>query len=196
MLRRISLAALVCAVATMAPARAAGPRPAEGRIESEEGRVEILGRPLHSGDRIDLPEGFLRVEEDAPDDGAVGSFGVLSSEVLAPPAPPATDAVDLDAAAQAHAEAAAQAQAEAATLAASGERCRAQRAAYLSELWRMSGIDVKDPVALIDGLEAGSTGPGQGFLWFALATDAFRPLAWSSELRSRANALARCARGG
>jgi hypothetical protein len=193
MRRQIAVAAALASLA--APTRA-GPGPAKGRIESDQGRIEILGRALRAGDRIELPEGYLVVEEDAPDDGAVGSFGVLSSEVLAPPAPPATDAVDLDAAAQAHAEAAAQAQAEAATLAASGERCRAQRAAYLSELWRMSGIDVKDPVALIDGLEAGSTGPGQGFLWFALATDAFRPLAWSSELRSRANALARCARGG
>jgi hypothetical protein len=59
----------------------------------------------------------------------------------------------------------------------------------------MSGIDVKDPVALLEGLEAGGAGPLTGYYWFALATDAFRPLAWSSELRSRADALARCARG-
>jgi hypothetical protein len=186
MLRRISLAALVCAVATMAPARAAGPRPAEGRIESEEGRVEILGRPLHSGDRIDLPEGFLRVEEDAPDDGEVGSFAVVSAEAFTGTSPaPRSEPVSAGEPAGADV---------AALAAAGGPGCRAERAAYLSELWRASGIDVKDPAALLEGLDAGASGPLTGYYWFALATDAFRPLAWSSELRSRADALARCAR--
>jgi len=181
MLRRLAFAA---ALAALPPPARADPAPAQGRVESDQGRLEILGRPLHKGDRIELPEGTLVVEEDAPDDGAVGSFGVLSAELLAPPAPPVADAADVEPPPRA----------EAASLAASGARCRAERSAYLSELWRASGIDVKDPVALLDGLEAGS-GTAAGFYWFALATDAFRPLAWSSELRSRADALSRCARG-
>ena len=185
MLRRLTLAAaLVTAAAT--PARAAPPR-AEGRIESDEGRVELLGRPLRAGDRIDLPEGFLRVEEDVPEHGEVGSFAVVSAEAFQGTAP--TSASEPVSAAE-------PAEADATALAAAGgPACRSERAAYLSELWRMSGIDVKDPVALLEGLEAGGAGPLTGYYWFALATDAFRPLAWSSELRSRADALARCARG-
>jgi hypothetical protein len=73
--------------------------------------------------------------------------------------------------------------------------CRTERAAYLRELWKTSGIDVKDPDALLAGLEAGDSGPASGYYWFALATDPFRPLAWSSDLRDRAEALARCVRG-
>jgi hypothetical protein len=42
-------------------------------------------------------------------------------------------------------------------------------------------------------MRAGGSGLN-GYYWFASATDAFRPLAWSSELRSRADDLARCAR--
>jgi hypothetical protein len=160
-------------------------------VESDEGELEVLGRPLHAGDRIELPEGFLVVEEDGPDDGAVGSFGVVSSEVPAQPAPAALAATEAPAIEAPGAELA---RAEAASLALPGAGCRAERAAYLSELWRASGIEVEDPVALLEGLGAG-TGAAAGFYWFALATDAFRPLAWSSELRSRADALARCARG-
>jgi hypothetical protein len=57
----------------------------------------------------------------------------------------------------------------------------------------MSGIEVSDPDALLLGLE-GDQGAAAGFYWFALATDPFRPLAWSSDLRARAEALARCVR--
>lgn len=51
---------------------------------------------------------------------------------------------------------------------------------------------MNDPVALLEGLQTGST--GAGFWWFANATDSFRPLARSSDLRSRADALGRCVR--
>ena len=53
---------------------------------------------------------------------------------------------------------------------------------------------MKDPAALLEGLQGGASGPAAGFYWFALSTDAFRNLAWSTELRSRADALARCVR--
>ena len=176
----LALAAVALALALPRAARAEAPV-AEGRIESDEGGFEILGRPLRAGDRIELPEGTLVVEESDPDDGAVGSFGVVPAESFA-----ATAAEPVLAA-----EAASPAE-----TAPGGPECQGERAAYIAELWRQSGIvDVKDPVALLEGLQGGATGPATGYWWFALTTDAFRPLAWSSELRSRADALARCVRG-
>jgi hypothetical protein len=174
----VALVAAALALA-LAPPASAAPR-ADGRIESDEAKVEIFSRPVRVGERIELPEGFLRVEEEGTEDGQVGSFSVVSAEALVAVAPapaPAASAGDPAAAAPADVE------------------CRAERAAYLAELWKESGIEVSDPAALLEGLQGGATGPAAGFYWFALATDPFRPLAWSSELRSRADALARCVRG-
>jgi hypothetical protein len=176
-----TLVAAAALALSASPARA-DPAPAAGRIETDESSFEILGRPLRAGDRIDLPEGYLVVEESGPDDGQVGSFGVVPAESLAQarsaPAPVSAEAgTPADGA-------------PAPTYTA----CRVERAAYLAELWRESGIEVKDPAALLEGLQSGATGPSTGFYWFALATDPFRNLAWSSELRSRADALARCVR--
>ena len=137
---------------------------------------------MRVGERIELPEGFLRVEEAGTEDGQVGSFGVVSAQsfgATAPVAPAAASAGGPGDAAPGGAE-----------------ECLEERAAYLAELWRASGIEVKDPVALLEGLRGGAVGASAGFYWFALATNPFRPLAWSSELRSRADALARCVRGG
>lgn len=155
--------------------------PAAGRIDAGDSRFEILGRPLRAGDRIDLPEGYLVVEESGPaDDDAVGSFGVVPAESFAaavpPPAAPAEAGAPADPAP-------------------GGAACTSERSAYLAELWKASGIEVKDPAALLEGLQGGASGPGAGFYWFALASDVFRPLAWSSDLRARADALARCVRG-
>jgi hypothetical protein len=176
---RTHLAAAAAAVLAASPVRA---DPPAGRIESEDGHFEILGRPLRAGDRIDLPEGHLIVEESGPEDDQVGSFGVVSAD--APAAGTSAPALEAEAGGPADAPPAP-----------GGVACRPERAAYLAELWRASGIEVKDPVALLEGLEGGANGPGTGFYWFALASDAFRPLAWSSDLRARADALARCVRG-
>ncbi len=175
--RRFALVALLPVLAV--PLAAAAPPVAGGRIETPEGEVEILGRPLRAGDRIELPEGYLQVEEDATDAGEVGSFSVVSSEAFAAavPALPPPAAADAPAAAQP-----------------GGSPCKDERRAYLAELWHESGIEVSDPAAVVEGLEAGAAGPATGYYWFAEATDAFRPLAWSSELRARADALARCVR--
>lgn len=173
-------AAAAAALALATPARGADPAPAQGRIETDLGQFEILGRPLRAGDRIDLPEGYLVVEEPAPDDGQAGSFGVVAAESFAGSAPSAPAvAAEADAPADA---------------APGGPDCTPERAAYLAELWRSSGIEVKDPAALLAGLQAGAAGPASGYSWFALATDPFRPLAWSSELRARADALVKCVR--
>ncbi len=174
---RIAFLATVLAL----PMSAAAAPTAEGRIETEDGRFEILGRPWRAGDRIDLPEGFLRVEEQGTEDREVGSFGVIAGGMLAA-AGSATPAAAADAGDPADAT--------------PGEQpCEEERAAYLAELWKPSGIQVADPIALLEGLQGGTTGPGTGFYWFALATDPFRPLAWSSDLRARAAALTRCIRG-
>jgi hypothetical protein len=175
-----TLAAALAAALTLAarPGRA-DPAPAAGRIETEDSRFELLGRPLRAGDRIDTPEGYLIVEESGPEDGQAGSFGVVPAESFSAASASAPATADASAPADA---------------APGGPACASERTAYLSELWRASGIEVKDPAALLEGLQAGATGPAAGFYWFALASDAFRPLAWSSELRSRADALARCVR--
>jgi hypothetical protein len=173
-------ALLAAAVLAAAPAARAAPaeRP-EGRIETEEARTEILGRPLRAGERIELPEGFLQVEE-GTEDGEVGSFTVVPAESLAALAPsPGAPGGASDPAAAAPGLPA----------------CERERSAYLAQLWEESGIEVEDPAALLEGLQAGATGPATGFYWFAFQTDPFRPLAWSSELRSRADALVRCVRG-
>jgi hypothetical protein len=175
----LRLALAVSALLSLPVAAREPPPPAGGRIQSDEGTVEILGRPVRVGEALRLPEGFIRVEEKGTEDENVGSFTVVPAESMG---------------------AVAAASGEAAGAGDPGPRpddersCRAERAAYLAELWRQSGIEVESPDALIEGLEAG-TGPGTGFYWFALATDAFRPLAWSSSLRDRANALSRCVRG-
>ena len=177
MSRSFAAALATALAAAVPPMSRAEPPTAAGRIETEEGRFEILGRPLRAGDRFELPEGYLVVEESAPDDGQVGSFGVVPAASLATTAP--EPPVPAEAGGPADAGP-------------GGPDCRPERAAYLAELWRESGVDVSDPVALLEGLQAGPT--SAGFWWFANATDSFRPLAWSSDLRSRADDLGRCVR--
>ncbi len=176
--------ALALSLAVALPAVPRADPAAEGRIETDEGTIEILGRPVKVGEKIETPEGFIRVDEAGPEDGQVGSFGVVSA---------ASFAAGADAAA---AQPVATAGDPASRPAAARPDCRAERSAYLAELWRASGIEVSSPGAVIEGLEAGASGPATGYGWFALATDPFRALAWSSALRDRAEALARCVRGG
>lgn len=171
--------ALAAALALPLCAAADTPR-AEGRIETDEGKVEILGRAVRVGERVELPEGWYRVEEAGPEDSETGSFAVVPVETFASAtAPPVTASADATDPAQSRMR---------------RRDCRAERSAYLAELWRQSGIEVSSPGALVEALDGQSAGPGAGFYWFALATDAFRPLAWSSTLRERAEALARCGR--
>jgi hypothetical protein len=193
-----TLAAL-CAGATWAePARA----PAAGRIESDEGRVEILGRALKAGDTIQLPEGYLRVEEDGDEEREVGSFSIVPArtpevrvDVAAAEPEPSAGSEGTASGAAVEAPPPAPAGAPGAPSARALASCRAERSAYLAELWRLSGIEVSSPSDLLEGLEGPADGPRAGFFWFALQTDPFRPLAWSSELRARAEALSRCVRG-
>jgi hypothetical protein len=182
------LAALLLAPA--ASPRAEDPARAEGTLDDEDGtRVEVLSGKLPVGQRIELPEGWFRVEEEGVEDRRVGSFTVVSAgteesspaSASAPPAPPQVPIAPRGSPAEL-----------AGTALAGRDTCRAERSAYLRQLWRESGIEVADPDALLRGLDAGTSGPAAGFYWFAMSTDAFRNLAWSSELRSRAKALIRC----
>jgi hypothetical protein len=156
--------------------------PPSGVVETDEGRIEILGRPVKVGERVDLPEGWYRVEEAGPEDRQVGSFGIVSSSTssAAAVAEPNVPAAEEGPAERGRATA----------------TCAAERAAFLTELFRGMGVQVADPAAFLQGLEGDGFAPGLSTLWLALATDPVRPLAWSSALRERADALARCAHGG
>jgi hypothetical protein len=182
--------ALALAAAPMLPTSARAEAPVEGRVETDTGRIEILGRRVRVGEKIELPEGWLRVEEEGTEDRNVGSFAVVPAQTLAATA----SAIAAARAAMGSVPTAAAQEAPAPAAAPRARPCRAERTAYLRELWRASGIEVDDPDAVIEGLEAGTTGPQTGFYWFALQTDPFRPLAYSSALRERAEALARCAK--
>jgi hypothetical protein len=177
---------LVAALVALPFIASSEPPRVEGRIESADARVEILGRPYRAGETIQLPEGYLRVEEAGSEDEEVGSFTVV----------PASTPTALAAAI-----AASTAPVEAPTgqppspPPPSAPLCRAERAAFLAEIWKGSGIEVDDPEALLAAFEGSEGNPDLARLWFALSTDAFRPLAWSSDARAKANALARCMRG-
>jgi hypothetical protein len=171
--------AVAAALALPLTVRAEPPR-AEGRIVTDQAKVEVLGHPVRVGERVDLPEGWFRVEEAGPEDSEVGSFSVVPVESFTTAGAPAVTE--------------APAAGDPAPARPRRRDCRAERSAYLAELWRTSGIEFSSPAALIEALEGPGAGPAAGFYWFATATDPFRPLAWSSALRDRAEALARCAR--
>ncbi len=182
-MRRAFIALALAAALAAPPAVRADPASEEGRVETDAGTIELLGRPVKVGEKVETPEGWIRVEDAGPEDGEVGSFSVVPAESLG-----AADA----------------ARSAAGPVAAAGDPangraaprdCREERSAYLAELWHESGIEFSAPDAVVDGLAAGSTGPATGYAWFAASTDAFRPLAWSSELRARARALVHCVRG-
>ena len=85
MYRRALAFALALALAPAAPL--AADRVA-GVVQTDQGQVEILGQPVRVGERVDLPEGWYRVEEAGPEDGRVGSFGIVSASSFPASAPP------------------------------------------------------------------------------------------------------------
>jgi hypothetical protein len=183
---RAVLASPLLLLALAFPARPAEPARPGGTIDlGDDTRVEVLSDKVPVGRRIDLPEGWYRVEEAGVEDGEVGSFTVAS-------APASTEGAVAVPAAVASPEPAASPAAFAISAMKRNDACREERTAYLRQLWRESGVEVSDPDALVRGLDAGTFGPGVAFLWSALSTDAIRNLAWSSELRSRAQELIGC----
>lgn len=183
MLRR-AVGALALAMSA-APALAADV--AQGTIETDEGRAEVLAGKMPVGKRIELPEGWYMVEEEGTEDGEVGSFTIMPRVAAAPDPEGARPSAPPRPVASAPAGILPEDPSMAGA-------CRPERNAYLRQLWKESGIEQDDPEALIAGLDAGGSGPATGFYWFALQVDPFRNLAWSSDLRSRADALVRCMR--
>ncbi|MFT3913002.1 MAG: hypothetical protein QM704_02615 [Anaeromyxobacteraceae bacterium] len=161
--------------------------PAAGAIVTDEGATELLGRVYRKGDVIQLPEGTLTIEEDAHpgEEQGVGSFTVITPTVVTPGEGPVAAApvearpVDDGAWASSTGRGAA-------------PPCEAERSAFIAELWRGWGVEVEDPAAFLEGLAGGD--PGLVLSWLASAEQTIRPIAWSSGLRARADALAACAR--
>jgi hypothetical protein len=168
---------------------------AEGSIEAGGARVEVLGRHYAPGDTIELPEGYLRVEEAGPEDGEVGSFSVVPAAVLARADAAPAGAQRTEPAAEVIPFPWRRPEEERAAPARAGPDCSAERRAYLAEIWKQSGIELSDPQGFLAGLEQTGEGSDLTLAWFALSTDAFRTLAWSSDARAKASALARCAQG-
>jgi len=182
--------ALLPAVARPEQARA------EGNIDAGDARVELLGRTYAAGDTIELPEGYLRVEEDGPADGEIGSFAIVPAATIARAnAVPERATHPMGTGSGERAEPAAREEGVAPAPGRAEPDCSADRAAYLAEIWKQSGIELSDPQGFIAGLAQTEEGADLTLAWFALSTDAFRTLAWSSDARAKATALARCAQG-
>ncbi len=173
------------------PARASG---------STDATLEVLPAPPASGE-LRVPEGFIRLEG-PPEEGtssSPGSFGVYRpsvrarSDARAAPDPSRPNPEPATAAAPPSELPAAEPQAASP----SPDGCRAERSAYLKRVLHMQGIEVSDPVAFLQGL-AGPERASGSYLFSSYGLlpgfDPVRPLAWDSELRSRARELAACAR--
>ncbi len=188
-MRATSLLAVFAVAVVPTLPLAAGDR----RAAAEGARLESLPDQLREGDTIRLPEGFLRVE--GPEEpGPAGSFSVAPAEEVLPyscggrcpaaidippeppptlPPPPARRPRGMG-------------------------LCEPERAAFLKELLRISGVEeVSDPLALI----AAFTGEGAGDVpslrfpeWGLLPVDPVRALAWNFELQIRAHELSECIR--
>lgn len=190
---RVAAALLLAAVAIAARAQGA-PRaePPTGFVAAQEGGAELLGAPVRVGERVQRPEGWYRVEEAGPEDGAVGSFAVVPAARVAPaPAEPRGAPAALGASTQA--EAGAALPNVGVVPVAEGDPCRAERSAYLTELLRTQGVVFEDPAGLLEGLEGERFATRLADYWLAFSIDPLRPLAWDPELRDRGAALARCA---
>lgn len=180
----------ILAALALAPAATRAGTP-QGQVTTDAGATELLSSPVRVGVRVDLPEGWYRVEGAGPEDRRVGSFSVVSADAFAAESAAGAGASDAAAAGPSPAEAAAPRPAAAAA----PDRCRAERDGYLRELLRMRGIDVEDPEGVLAGLSGQGFAPGLATAWLALDVDPLQPLAWSQSLRDRAAALARCTRG-
>jgi hypothetical protein len=177
-------------VAVRAQAPAGSPRAAGGFVASDEVRVDVLTTSARVGERIERPEGWYRVEESGPEDGQVGSFGIVPAAASEPAeggelGPPGGERIPAPFDPMG-----------AGAVYALADPCRAERNAYLRELLETEGIELDDPVGLMEGLEGDAFARGFNWFWLSLRVDPIRPLAWNSDLRTLADRLARCASGG
>ena len=151
------------------------------------GGAQVESLPQRAGPaEVRIPEGFIRVEGGGAAAGR-GSFGVYPAGAYRSSAPPAqVVAPSGEAAPRAPDEAPARL----------ADPCRRERNRYVRRLLRMDGIDVDDPLAILDGL-SGPAGYSGSLLFSAYGllpgVDALRPLAWDFELQSLARELSACA---
>jgi hypothetical protein len=193
---RTLLVTLAAAALTTGPALAAT---TGGSVRSEQGTIEILSPP--AGPEIRTPEGFIRLEPGGPSGEGVGSFSVVPAGAFArpspaPPRPVAPDERPESGLALAPPGPAFEPGGMVDTGAPSSgpDPCRYQRWRYARHLLRSAGIDVADPLALLQGL-AGASAYGGDILssgYLLSGIDPIRPLAWDMTLRSIARDLATC----
>lgn len=166
----------------------AQPSTSGGSVRSDRMAVEVL--PSRAGNEIRMPEGFIRLEGSGAPPAGLASFGTyraaspssyqaVASAAATPPGgddgvSPAPPALPRD-------------------------PCRAVRSRYLRRLLYMSGIDLDDPLAFLEGLSGPNGYPAQYVfttIGFLPGTDPIHALAWDQELRSLARELTACALGG
>lgn len=133
------------------------------------------GASQPSGMTIETPEGFLRLEE-PPAPGLPGSFSVEAARAQMAPATQPLEPAEARALAPPPAP-----------------PCREERRRFLSALLRRAGVELSDPEALLEGLY----GPAFAapLMAVSLPADPIRTASADVELRSLAEALARCTSG-
>lgn len=187
--------AVAQAPARLAPVAApAPPAMAGGSVRSDRMALELL--PPRAGNEIRTPEGFIRLEGSGAAPASLVSFGTYR------PVPPQVTAAARGTPVVARTEAAegtpgGDGGALSAAASPAREPCRAQRSRYVRRLLAMSGVDLDDPLALLEGM-TGAGGYPAHYLFTAVGllpgSDPIRPLAWDLELRSLARELAACSR--
>jgi len=171
---------------------------ASGSVRSDLMSIEVL--PPRAGNEIRTPEGFVRLEGSSAAPAGLATFGTYRPVPVRAPTAGARSAAMAGAQAEAPVGAAQPGGGDGAIPPPPGslrDPCRAERSRYVRRLLVMSGIDLDDPLALLEGM----TGPG-GYPAHYLFTvigllpgaDPIRPLAWDQELRSLARDLAACSR--
>ncbi len=159
------------------------PSTSGGSVRSDRVTVEVL--PPRAGSEIRTPEGFIRMEG-SPAPSGVASFGTYRA------GQPASYQVVASAAAATPGE---NGGVSPAPPEPRRDPCRAERSSYLRRLLYMSGIDLDDPLAFLEGV-AGPNGYPAQYLFTTIGllpgTDPIRALAWDQELRSLARELTSC----
>jgi hypothetical protein len=180
----------VLAVASLPLLTLAQTAPAGGFVQSDDGRTEVLSAPSRVGERVDRPEGWYRIEEGGADGAAAGSFTIVPATPTSDSGAPLREEDDARASTPPVREPTLEA------VVAATDPCRTERTRYLAELLRTQGVELADPVGFLEGLQGDRFAQGLSWFWLSLSIDPVRPLAWSSDLRDRAKALARCASEG
>lgn len=172
---------LLCLALVLAPLTSHPQSGPAGVVRSGEAWMEVLPSRPTPGE-LRTPEGFMRLEgSTAPVLSGSGSFGIAPYARRTAIPPP-----EVVGAAPAGRE----------RVAPAADPCRAERERFLRRLLAMQGIDLDQPIELLEGLSGGAAGGGPLlFSPYGLlpGVDPIRPLAFDLEARSLARELAACA---